>query len=87
MRFLFEDYELDTDLRELTQRSALISTGPQVFDTLVYLLQNRERVVSKDDLLNAIWGGRIVSESTLASHINAVRKAVGDTGQEQRLVR
>ena len=87
MRFLFEDYALDTDLRELTRRAALISTGPQVFDTLVYLLQNRDRVVSKDDLLNAIWGRRVVSESTLASHINAVRKAVGDTGEEQRLVR
>jgi TolB-like protein/Flp pilus assembly protein TadD len=61
--------------------------GPQVFDLLLYLIQNRERVVSKDDVLDAVWSGRIVSESTLTSHINAVRKAIGDNGEEQRLVR
>lgn len=61
--------------------------GPQVFDLLLYLVLHRERVVSKDDLLNAIWGGRIVSESTLTSHINAVRKAIGDNGEQQRLIR
>jgi TolB-like protein len=58
-----------------------------VFDLLAYLVQNRGRVVSRDDLLEAVWQGRIVSESTLASHINAVRRAIGDTGSEQRLVR
>lgn len=87
MQFLFEDYGLDTDRRELKLGSELISVGPQVFDLLVYLVQNRERVVSKDDLIEAVWGGRIVSESTLTSHINAVRKAVGDSGDEQRLIR
>jgi TolB-like protein/Tfp pilus assembly protein PilF len=60
---------------------------PQVFDLLVFLLENRDRVVSKDDLIAAVWGGRIVSESTLTSRINAVRKAVGDSGGEQRLIR
>src|SRR5215813_13531199 len=64
-----------------------ITPGPQVFDLLVHLVRNRERVVSKDDLIEAVWRGRIVSESTLTSHINAVRKAVGDTGEQQRLVR
>jgi TolB-like protein len=64
-----------------------MAVGPQVFDLLVYVLRNRERVVSKDDLLKAVWNGRIVSESTLASHINAVRKAIGDSGEEQRLIR
>ncbi len=54
---------------------------------LLYLVQNRERVVSKDDLLDGVWGGRIVSESTLTSHMNAVRKAIGDSGEEQRLIR
>ena len=67
--------------------SQAIAIGPQVFDLLLYLVQNRERVVSKDDLLEAVWGGRIVSESTLTSHINAVRKAIGDSGEEQRLIR
>jgi TolB-like protein/cytochrome c-type biogenesis protein CcmH/NrfG len=71
----------------LTCGPNLVSTGPQVFDTLVYLVQNRERVVSKDELLEAIWQGRIVSESTLTSHINAVRKSIGDNGEDQHLIR
>jgi TolB-like protein len=87
VQFLFDDYVLDLDRRELTRGSKAIAVGPQVFDLLVYLVQNREHVVSKDNLLDAVWGGRIVSESTLTSHINAVRKAIGDSGEEQRLVR
>ncbi|XIA65652.1 winged helix-turn-helix domain-containing protein [Bradyrhizobium sp. TZ2] len=87
MQFLFEEYVLDLDRRELTRGSRAIAIGPQVFDLLVHLVQNREHVVSKDNLLDVVWGGRIVSESTLTSHINAVRKAIGDSGEEQRLVR
>lgn len=87
VRFRFEDCELDTDLRELPRGAEPISISPQVFDLLVYLVRNRERVVSKDDLFETVWSGRIVSESTLTSHINAVRKAVGDSGEEQRLIR
>jgi TolB-like protein/Flp pilus assembly protein TadD len=60
---------------------------PQVFDLLVYLVENRDRVVSKDDLIASIWGGRIVSESTLTSRINAARRALGDSGDQQRLIR
>jgi len=60
---------------------------PQVFDVLVYLVENRDRVVSKDDLIASVWGGRIVSDSTLTSRINAARKAIGDSGDEQRLIR
>jgi TolB-like protein len=78
---------LDPDRRELARGSEIILVGPQVFDLLVYLVRNRERVVTKDNLIDVVWGGRIVSESTLTSHINAVRKAIGDTGEEQRLVR
>jgi TolB-like protein len=84
---VFEDYVLDLDRRELSRGSRAIATGPQVFDLLVYLVQNREHVVSKDSVLDAVWGGCIVSESTLISHINAVRKAIGDSGDEQRLIR
>ena len=65
----------------------LIDIGPQVFDLLVYLIHNRDRVVSKDDLLDAVWEGRIVSESTLTSRINAVRHAIGDTGADQTLIK
>ena len=87
MALLFGDCALDVDRRELKRGSALVPTAPQVFDLLVYLVRNRDRVVSKDDMLAAVWNGRIVSESTLAAHINAVRKAVGDSGEEQRLIR
>ena len=75
MQFVFERHVLDVDRRELTRGSEMVALGPQVFDLLVYLIRNRERVVSKDDLLDVVWQGRIVSESTLTSHINAVRRA------------
>lgn len=87
MLFRFGEYSLDTDRRELKRGSEFVALEPQVFDTLVYLIQNRERVVSKDDLLQGVWGGRIVSESTLTSRINAARRAVGDSGAEQALIR
>ena len=87
MQFVFEDYVLDPDRRELTRGSEAIAIGPQVFDLLLHLVRNREHVVTKDGLLDTVWGGRIVSESTLTSHINAVRKAIGDSGEEQRLIR
>lgn len=87
MQFRFDDFVLDLERRELTRGSRAIDVAPQVFDILAYLVKNRDRVVSKDGLLEAIWGGRVVSESTLTSHINAVRKAVGDNGDEQRLIR
>lgn len=87
MRYLFEDYVLDPERRELTRAAAAIAVGPQVFDVLLHLIQNRSHVVSKDELLDAVWNARIVSESTLTSHINAARRAVGDNGKEQRLVR
>jgi len=87
VHFAFADCVLDPDRRELTRGSEVVSISPKAFDLLVHLVQNRERVVSKDDLLQAVWEGRIVSESTLTSHINAVRKAIGDSGGEQRLIR
>ncbi len=87
MQFVFGDCVLDPDRRELTRGTEAVAVGPQVFDLLVHLLQNRERVISKDGLLHAVWGGRIVSESTMTSHINAARKAIGDSGEGQRLIR
>jgi len=85
--YLFEDYALDCNRRELRRRNELLSVEPQVFDLLQYLIRNRDHVVSKDDLLAAVWQGRIVSEATLSSRINAVRGAVHDNGEEQRLIR
>src|SRR5206468_2369701 len=87
MHFTFGTYALDTDRRELRRGGDPVAMEPQVFDLLVYLVQNRDRVVSKDDLIASVWGGRIVSDSTLTSRINAVRKAVGDSGDQQTLIR
>ena len=85
--YLFEDYGLDTDRRELYRGANLISVEPKVFDLLAYMIRNRERVVSKDDLVAAIWDGRIVSDSALTTCINAARHAIGDSGDAQRLIK
>ena len=87
MRYLFEEYAFDTDRRELHRGADVISVAPQVFDLLDYLIRNRERVVSKDDLINAIWNGRTVSDAALTTRLNAVRSALGDSGEEQRLIK
>jgi TolB-like protein len=87
LRFLFGGHVLDTARRELSLGGEQIELEPQVFDLLVHLLRNRERVVSKDDLLASVWGGRIVSDATLDSRIAAARRAVGDTGAAQSLIR
>jgi TolB-like protein/tetratricopeptide (TPR) repeat protein len=87
VQFLFAGHTLDVDRRELRRGAQAIALEPQVFDLLVYLVENRERVVSRDDLIASVWGGRIVSDSTLASRINAARKAVGDSGVAQKLIR
>ena len=78
---------LDAERRELRRGRELVAVEPQVFDLLLYLIENRDRVVSKDDMIAAVWGGRIVSDSTLTSRINAARKAVADNGEEQRVIR
>jgi TolB-like protein/class 3 adenylate cyclase len=87
VQFHFADYLLDTDRRELRRGQEPVAVEPQVFDLIVYLIQNRDHVVSKDDLIASVWGGRIVSESTLTSRLNAARRAVGDSGEEQKLIR
>jgi len=85
--FLFDNYALDTDRREFRRGPSLLPVEPQVFDLLEYLIRNRDRVVSKDDLLASVWRGRNVSDATLASRINAARRAVGDSGEQQRVIR
>src|SRR6202042_1896918 len=87
VQFVFGECVLDTDRRELSRRSEPVAVGPQVFDLLIHLIENRDRVVSKDELFDVIWRGRTISESTLTSHVNFARRAIGDTGEEQRLIR
>jgi TolB-like protein len=87
VRYLFDDLCLDTSRRELRRRGELVHVEPQVFDLLEYLVSNRERLVTRDDLIASVWDGRIVSESALASRINAARTAIGDNGERQRLIK
>jgi TolB-like protein len=87
LHYLFEEYAFDTDRRELHRGADVVSVAPQVFDLLDYLIRNRERVVSKDDLIDAIWNGRIVSDGALTTRLNAARTAIGDSGEEQRLIK
>ncbi|HWZ38435.1 MAG TPA: winged helix-turn-helix domain-containing tetratricopeptide repeat protein [Bradyrhizobium sp.] len=87
MTLSFGDYEIDVERRELRRAKTPVHVEPQVFDLLVYLVQNRDRVVSKDDLIASVWGGRSISDSTLTSRINAARNAVGDSGAEKKLIR
>jgi DNA-binding winged helix-turn-helix (wHTH) protein len=85
--YRFEDFVLDINRRELRRGDSLIAIEPQVFDLLVFLIRTRERVVSRDDLLAAVWQGRIVSEATLNSRVNSARAAIGDNGGDQRLIK
>jgi TolB-like protein len=87
MIYRFADYALDTDRRELRRGGVLCALEPQVFDLLAYLLRNRDRVVSRDDVLETVWHGRNVSEATLTTRVNAARRVIGDNGREQRLIR
>lgn len=87
MQFIFADHVLDTNRRELRRGVEDIAVEPQVLDLLICLVENRDRVVTKDDLITLVWGGRIVSDATLTSRIHAARKAVGDDGQGQKLIR
>jgi TolB-like protein len=87
LRYLFDDYVFDTGLRELRRGAEVISVTPQVFDLLDYLIRNRDGVVSKDDLIEAVWNGRIVSDAALTTRLNAVRSAIGDTGEKQHLIK
>jgi DNA-binding winged helix-turn-helix (wHTH) protein len=87
LRYHFEDFCLDAELRELRRGRDVVALEPQVFDLLEHLIRNRARVVSKDDLISSVWSGRIVSESALTTRINAARTAIGDSGEKQRLIR
>jgi DNA-binding winged helix-turn-helix (wHTH) protein len=85
--FRFAGHTLDAGRRELRRGRELVPVEPQVFDLLLYLIENRDRVVSKEQIFKAVWDGRIVSEATLSSRINAARRVVGDSGDSQNLIR
>jgi TolB-like protein len=87
LRYFFDSYVIDMDRRELCRATEAIALEPKVFDLLEYLIRNRGRVVTRDDLIKSIWGGRIVSESALTTRINAARRGIGDNGAEQRLIK
>src|ERR1700677_2419744 len=83
----FDGYRLNTDTRELRFGDRLVPVEPQVFALLRLLIENRERLVSKDEIIERIWDGRIVSESAVASRVKSARRAIGDSGEAQRLIR
>jgi predicted ATPase/DNA-binding winged helix-turn-helix (wHTH) protein len=85
--FKFDNFMIDTDRRELTGPDGAIHVEPQVFDLLVHFVQNTNRVISKDELIEQIWNGRAISDATLNSRINSGRRAIGDTGKQQALIR
>jgi TolB-like protein len=87
LRYLFEEYAFDVDRRELHRGPRIVSITPQVFDLLHYLIRNRERVVSKDDLIKVVWNNRIVSEAAVTTRLNAARTAICDSGEEQRFIK
>ena len=87
MTATFGTCELSLDRVELRRNGATVAIEPQVFDVLAYLLTHRDRVVTKHELLDEVWGTRFVSESALTSRIKSARRAVGDTGRDQHVIR
>ena len=87
LRYLFETYEFDTDRRELHRGDENVPLAPQVFDLLLYLIRNRERVVSKEELTDAIWKGRAVTDAALTTRLKIARDAIDDSGEGQRLIK
>src|SRR5262249_23935094 len=87
LNFRFADFEIDVARHEVRRAGMIVHVEPQVFDLLVYFIRNRDRIVSKDELFDAIWQGRIISEATLSSRISAARPALGDSGNDQSLIR
>ena len=87
MRYIFDGHCLDTDVRELRRGEQIVSVAPQVFDLLKFLIENRNRVATKDELIGAVWHGRAVSDTALTTRINAARTALGDSGDEQRIIK
>ena len=87
MKYAFDQYVLDVSTRELRQDNAVLSIEPKVLDLLCYLIQNRDRVVSKDELVERVWNRRIVSDAAVSSAVSAARRALDDDGRQQRYLK
>jgi DNA-binding winged helix-turn-helix (wHTH) protein len=87
LQFRFADFKIDVAQHELRQGGRLVSIEPQVFDLLVHLVRNHTRVVSKSELIDVIWQGRVISDAALSARICAARRAIGDNGDDQRFIR
>jgi len=87
MKYRFSDFEIDLALHELRRKGASVHIEPQVFDLIVHLVRNHDRVVSKDELIDTIWNGRAISEAAFSSRINGARRVLGDNGTDQLYIR
>jgi TolB-like protein/DNA-binding winged helix-turn-helix (wHTH) protein/Flp pilus assembly protein TadD len=87
MQYRFAEFELDLSQQELRRLGEPVHIEPQVFDLIVHLVRNHDRIVSKDELIETVWNGRIISEAALSSRINGARRALGDNGNDQLFIR
>src|SRR6188508_600666 len=87
MKYTFSEFEIDLNQQELRRLGQAVHIEPQVFDVIVLLVRNHDRIVSKDELIETIWNGRIISEAALSSRINSARRALGDNGTDQAFIR
>ena len=87
LKYRFAEFEIDLSQQELRRLGEAVHIEPQVFDLIVHLVRNHDRIVSKDELIETIWNGRIISEAALSSRINGARRALGDNGNDQALIR
>ena len=87
LKYQFAEFEIDLSQQELRRLGEAVHIEPQVFDLIVHLVRNHDRIVSKDELIETIWNGRIISEAALSSRINGARRALGDNGNDQALIR
>src|SRR5689334_16831722 len=85
--FRFGEFEIDLGQQELRRSGQAVRVEPQVFDLLLHLVRNRTRIVSKDELIEAVWQGRAISDAALSSCVSAARRAIGDSGEQQALIR
>src|SRR3954471_23877299 len=87
MKYRFSDFEIDLSQHELRRAGVSVHIEPQVFDVIVHLVRNHDRVVSKDELIDTVWNGRAISEAAFSSRINGARRVLGDNGTDQLFIK